>query len=174
VSPTDIKMDIVSHSGYDNALNNAALQAVQGYLSQIGITDVKYKFLDVPSFRSFYKMDGDWSITYRGWGAPIFGADPAFLVSNAGGNGGNFSGYDYDSKGFPEALAKVTSAPTTDGYFKALTELNDLHNSLIPELMMWVGNRYGAASKRAKDFYWFPAGGGGPYIDHAEKWYMGE
>ena len=121
-----------------------------------------------------YKADGDWSIGYRGWGYPIFGANPAFLMSNAGGQGGDFYGYDYDSHGFPAVIEKVKSVPTLEEYYHALTELNDLHNSQLPELMMWVGNRYGAASKKVKDFHWIPAGGGGPYVDHAEKWYIGE
>ncbi|MCP4399009.1 MAG: ABC transporter substrate-binding protein, partial [bacterium] len=174
VKPGDIEMNIISHAGYNNALNNAALQASQAYLAQIGITKFNYKFLDIPSFRAAYKADGDWEFGYRGWGYPIFGANPNFLMSNSGGQGGDFSGYDYDSQGFPEVIANVTSATTLDGYFQALTELNDLHNSQLPELFMWVGDRFGAASKQVKDFHWIPAGGGGPYVDHAEKWYIAD
>ena len=55
-------------------------------------------------------------------------------------------------------------------YFKALTELNDLHNEKLPVLYMWVETRFGAALKTVKDFHWFPAAGGGPYLDDSHLW----
>ena len=39
---------------------------------------------------------------------------------------------------------------------------------------LWVATRYGAASARLKDFHYYPAPGGGPYVDHAEKWDIAE
>ena len=70
-------------------------------------------------------------------------------------------------------IEKIKTAPDMEAYEKGLTELNDLHNDYLPDLMMWVGDRFGAAAKKVKDFHWIPAGGG-PYADHAERWYIGE
>ena len=174
VDPEDIEMNVISHSGYNTLAHSSALQAIQSYLADIGVT-FNYQFIDVPSFRSRYASGaGKWEFAYRGWAAPMFGADPAFLCSNEGRMGGEFSGYDYSDKGFPEVIEKIKIAPDMEAYEKGLTELNDLHNDYLPDLMMWVGDRFGAAAKKVKDFHWIPAGGGGPYVDHSEKWYMGE
>jgi peptide/nickel transport system substrate-binding protein len=174
INPDDVVIDVQSHAGYNNTLNNAALQAIQQYLAQIGIDDFSYRFLDVPSWRNLYTKGGDWTIGFRGWGVPLYGADPYFQMSNAGRQGGDFRGYDFDNNGFPEVLTRVTSAPTNQEYFGALTELNELHNAQLPVLYMWVETRYGAANTRVRDFHWFPAAGGGPYIDDSHMWYIGQ
>jgi peptide/nickel transport system substrate-binding protein len=173
INPADVVIDIQSHAGYNTALNNAALQAIQQYLSKIGINKFSFRFLDVASWRTFYVKDGNWTIGLRGWGVPMYGADPYFQMSNAGGQGGDFRGFDYDSKGYPELLAKVTSAPTNESYFNALKAVNELHNAHLPVLYMWVETRFGAASSRVKEFFWHPAAGGGPYIDDSHLWYIG-
>ena len=36
----------------------------------------------------------------------------------------------------------------------------------------WVSTRYGVASADVEDFHYFPAPGGGPFVDHAEQWNM--
>ena len=174
INPADVVIDIQSHAGYNNTLNNAALQAIQQYLAQVGINDFSYRFLDVPSWRSLFTRGGDWTIGYRGWGVNLFGADPYFQMSNAGGQGGDFRGYDFDGNGFPEVLSRVTAAPNNEEYFAALTEMNELHNAQLPVLYMWVETRYGVASTRVRDFHWLPAAGGGPYIDDSHLWYIGE
>ena len=173
IRPEDVVIDIQSHAGYNNAPNNTALQAIQQYLARIGINKFSYRFLDVPSWRTLYVKDGDWTIGYRGWGVPLYGADPYFQMSNAGRQGGDFRGYDFDNNGFPAVLANVTSAPTNEAYFAALRELNELHNAQLPVLYMWVENRFGAASKKVRNFHWFPAAGGGPYIDDSHLWHIG-
>ncbi len=170
INPADIVIDIQSHAGYNNALNNAALQSMQQYLSRIGITKFSYRFLDVASWRTLYTKTGAWTIGFRGWGVPMYGADPNFQTSNSGGQGGDFRGYDFDNNGFPEVIKKVTAAPTNQEYFKALTALNELHNAQLPFLYMWVETRFGAALKTVKDFHWYPAAGGGPYLDDSHLW----
>ena len=173
IKAEDVVIDIQSHAGYNNPVNNTALQAIQQYLAKIGITKFTYRFLDIPSYRTLFVKNGDWKIAYRGWGVPLYGADPYFQMSNAGQQGGDFRGYDFDGNGFPALLSKVTSAPDNQSYFAALKQLNELHNAQLPVLYLWVETRFGAASRKVKDFHWLPAAGGGPYIDDSHLWYIG-
>ena len=172
VNPADISMNWVGHSGYDNILNNSALQAVQAYLGEIGITDVTYQFQDIPTFREGYQADGPWQFQYRGWGYPPYGADPGGKWSNSGSQGGDFKGYDMVAEGFEDAIDKIKTAPTTEEYFAAMSDFCALHNEKLPDLQLWVGNRYGAAKDTIDGFYWQPAGGGGPYKDDSHLWEM--
>lgn len=174
VDPADISMEWFGHAGYDNILHNSALQAVQAFLAEVGITDVSYGFQDIPTFREQYSPDGPWEYRYRGWAYPIYGADPGDKWSNAGGQGGDFKGYDMVAEGFEDAVAAIREAPTTEEYFVAMTDFCALHNEKLPDLQLWVGNRYGAASEDIGNFWWQPAGGGGPYIDGSHTWSMSQ
>jgi len=53
-----------------------------------------------------------------------------------------------------------------------MTDFCGLHNELLPDIQLWVGNRYGAASQGITNFWWQPAGGGGPYYDSSYLWEM--
>ena len=171
VNPADIEMEWVGHSGYDNIIHNSAIQAVQAYLSQIGIQNtITYQFLDVPSFRESYTADGPWTFRYRGWGYPIYGGDPGSKWNNNGSQGGDFKGYDMQSVGLEDAITTISTALTTEDYFQAMTDFCSLHNELLPDLQLWVGNRFGAANPRIAKFWWQPAGGGGPYYDASHLW----
>ena len=109
---------------------------------------------------------------YRGDGLPIFSAGYATTDTNAGAQGGNVIGFDFKAAGIEDALAAVNSATDINTYMTALGNLVLLENQKLPYLYMWVSNRYGAASNKLENFYWFPAPAGGPYDDHAEKWYI--
>lgn len=171
VDPADIEMEWVGHSGYDNILHNSALQAMQAYLAQIGINNtITYQFLDVATFRDTYTSDGPWTFRYRGLGYPIYGGNPANNWGSAGGQGGDFKGYDTQAAGLDGAIDAINTALTTEDYLQAMTDFCSLHNELLPDLQLWVGNRFGAASSRLVDFWWQPAGGGGPYYDHSHLW----
>jgi hypothetical protein len=74
--------------------------------------------------------------------------------------------------GLEGALAAINAAPTDEEYFDAMSDFCSLHNELVPDLQMWVGNRYGAANTSVANFLWQPAGGGGPYVDNAHLWEM--
>jgi len=171
VDPADIVMEWTGHAGYDNILHNSAMQAAQAYLAEIGIT-LTYRFLDIPTFREEYSADGPWTMQYRGWGYPIYGAAPSGKWSNAGSQGGDFKGYDMAGSGLEDAIAAIGAAPTDEAYFAAMSDFCSLHNELVPDLQMWVGNRYGAANTSVANFLWQPAGGGGPYVDNAHLWEM--
>ncbi len=172
VDPADITMEWTGHAGYDNILHNSAMQATQAFLADIGITNMTYRFLDIPTFREEYSADGPWTFQYRGWAYPIFGADPSTKWGNTGSQGGDFKGYDMAAVGLEDAIAKINSAPDDEAYFAAMGEFCSLHNELLPDLQMWVGNRYGAANTNVANFWWQPAGGGGPYVDNAYLWEM--
>ena len=43
-------------------------------------------------------------------------------------------------------------------------------NELATMTWLWAGTNYGAASKDIKNFHWYPGNGGGPYLDHPERW----
>ena len=43
-------------------------------------------------------------------------------------------------------------------------------NQTALQPFMWVSTRYGIARDGLADFYYFPAPGGGPYLDHSETW----
>ncbi len=173
VDPSDIVMEWVGHSGYDNLHHNSALQAVQAYLSDIGIT-MTFRFIDVPSFRDAYSPDGGWTFNYRGAANPVFAFELERGWTNAGGQGGDFMGFDMAEAGLEDAIANINQAPTTEEYFQAARDFCLLHNQTLPDLQMWIGNRYGAASENVANFWWQPAGGGGPYRNNAHLWEMTE
>lgn len=170
VDPGAISMEWVGHAGYDNTAHNSALQAVQAYLSQIGINDFSYRFVDIPTFRASYSPDGDWQNQYHGFGVPRFGNDVGRLWSNGGALGTGVTGYDYDADGFADAIAAISAAPTIDDYNAALGDFCRLHAEMLPDLQMWVGNRFGAADPSIANFWWQPAPAGGPYQDNAHTW----
>jgi hypothetical protein len=165
-------MEWTGHSGYDNILNNSAMQAVQAYLADIGITNMTYRFLDLPTFRAEYVADGPWTFQYRGSGGPLYGANWGAYWSNAGAQGGDFKGYDMAAAGLEDAIAAISSAESDDEYFGAMSAFCKVHNETLPDLLMWMGNRYGAANTSVANFWWQPAAGGGPYIDNAHLWEM--
>jgi peptide/nickel transport system substrate-binding protein len=171
ISPSDIKMEWVSHSGYDNIHHNSALQAAQAFLADIGI-DMTFRFVDVPTFRERYTKDGPWTFHYRGGDIPLYPPSFARNWSQGGAQGGDFKGFDMIGSGLQAALDVINSAPTTEAYFEAIGEFCALHNETLPDIQLWMGNRYGAASKEVANFWWMPAGGGGPYYDNAHNWVM--
>lgn len=170
VNPSQIRMEWVSHSGYDNLQHNAAMQTVQSYLEAIGIT-MTYRFLDVPAWRAFYTNEGPWTFGYRGASAPLSPHEFSRNYTNTGAQGGTrFKGFDMIESGFEAVLDRLNTASTNEEYLAALTELSSLHNRLLPDLPLWTGIRYGAASNRLKNFWWQPASGGGPYYDRSHLW----
>jgi peptide/nickel transport system substrate-binding protein len=173
INPADIEMEWVGHAGYDNIHHNSALQAVQAYLADIGVT-MTYRFVDVPTFRDRYTAEGEWTFHYRGTAMPIYGAEYGRGWSNAGSQGGDFKGFDMVEVGLEDAIAAINMAPTDEEYFDAIRNFCLLYNQALPDLTLWIGNRYGAAGENVMDFWWQPAGGGGPYKDDSHLWYIGE
>jgi peptide/nickel transport system substrate-binding protein len=167
VDPGDIVMDVIGYKG--DPMTLSAMQAVQNYLAQIGITQFSHVAMDGASYRSKFKLDGDWAIVYRGAGGDPYTLNTHQFYDNAGVHGGDFAGYDYDPE-FKDIINRIDTADSTDGFFAALTEYNDKANELATMTYLWAGKAYGAAGTDVKNFHWYPGNGGGPYEDHAELW----
>jgi peptide/nickel transport system substrate-binding protein len=173
VDPSEIVMEWVGHAGYDNIDHNSALQASQAFLADIGIR-MTYRFVDVPAFRERYTADGPWTFHYRGSGMPLYPAEYSRAWVNAGADGGDFKGFDMVGAGLEAAVEAINAAPTTEEYFEAIRNFCAIHNETLPDLQLWIGNRYGVASTNVADFWWQPGGGGGPYYDQSHLWEMVE
>ena len=61
-----------------------------------------------------------------------------------------------------------------DAYAGLLQDICRYQNENALEGYMWVSTRFGVASTTLEDFWWFPAGAGGPYEDHPELWTVAE
>ncbi|HML20282.1 MAG TPA: ABC transporter substrate-binding protein [Aggregatilinea sp.] len=171
VDPADLgTIDWVTHPGYANPLMKDAVQASQAYLADIGI-QAEMRYLDLPTWRTTYLAEG-YQMGFRGQAYAIFSPPLAALYTNAGAQGGDINGWDYAATGFEDVVNQALTAPTFEEYTAKLGELCQMENDQLPWLPMWVGERYGALNQRVKDFYWYPAGGGGPYDDHSELWYI--
>lgn len=171
VDPSDLgPIDWITHPGYTNPTHKDAIQAVQAYLAEIGI-EAEMRYLDIATWRSTYLKEG-YNMGYRGIAYRIFGPPIELLYTNDGAHGGNVTGWDFEATGFETVVEEILDAPTFEEYQAKLGELCMMENEQLPWLPMWVGDRFGAANQRIKDFYWYPAGGGGPYDDHAELWYI--
>jgi peptide/nickel transport system substrate-binding protein len=171
VDPADLgTIDWVTHPGYANPLMKDAVQASQAYLADIGI-QAEMRYLDLPTWRTTYLAEG-YQMGFRGQAYAIFSPPLAALYTNAGAQGGDINGWDYAATGFEDVVSQALTAPTFEEYTAKLGELCQMENDQLPWLPMWVGERYGALNQRVKDFYWYPAGGGGPYDDHSELWYI--
>lgn len=171
VDPADIgTIDWITHPGYSNPLMRDAIQASQAFLSEVGI-EAEMRYLDLPTWRSTYLAEG-YDMGYRGIAFRIFGGPMELLYTNTGGQGGDLIGWDFTETGFAQVVDEINTAPTFEEYQAKLGELCMMENEQLPFLAMWVGDRFGAANKRLQDFYWYPAGGGGPYDDQVELWYI--
>ena len=169
VDPSEITMEWVGHSGYDNIMNNSALQAVQAFLADIGV-EMTYRFVDVPAFRDRYTADGPWTFHYRGSAMPLFPPEYSRAWTDVGVQGGDFKGYSMVDAGLEQAVMDISTATSEEEYREAIRVFCGIHNETLPDLQMWIGNRYGAASERLANFWWQPAGGGGPYYDQPHLW----
>ena len=167
VDPADIVMDVIGYKS--DPMTISAMQAVQSYLAEIGITNFSHTALDATSYRAKFKMGGDWDIVYRGSGGDPFTLNSHQFFDNAGVHGGDFAGFDYDPI-FSEIIKRIDTAGTTEEFFEALTEYNTKSNELATMTWLWAGTNYGAAGKDVKGFHWYPGNGGGPYMDHSERW----
>lgn len=167
VQPSQIKMETI---GYKNdPMTVSAMQAIQAFLKQIGI-EFTYTPYDVPTYRSIANP-GNFDFAYVGTSGLPYNIDPNFMYSNEGSLGGEFFGFDYD-KHYADINEEIQTASTAESYMDALSKLVAKNNELVTKIYLWVGNAYGAASERVKDFYWYPASGGGPFQDNPEKWYI--
>lgn len=172
VRPQDIKMSVMHHQ--TDSMTVAAMDAIGVYLGEIGIEFSHYP-VDVITWRSRFTADssaaGEWEVGYRGASGLPYATDQSFLFSNAGGQGGDFMGLELD-KDFAELVEKCRTAPTPEAFNQAIHEMSLKQNELVPHIYFVVGQGYGVANSRVKDFHWYPGTGGGPFLHHPERWYI--
>ncbi len=145
-----------------------ALQAIQGYLSQVGVK-VTPKIMDTPAYNAQFYSGQGWPLSYRGYGLPAGQSPrPALLASPQTNDKKAWSGLD-DPK-LADLLTTAEKALNDADYAKGMQAVCKYMNDNVVEGSLWVGTRYGAASAKVKNFYYYPAPAGGPYEDHPELW----
>ena len=155
-------MEIEIPTYYTSQLAKDILTVMQANLAEIGINAVPL-FIDVPSWRVKVNDETDFDICYRG-----YGAGPATIYTDW--YVGKMFKWGLDDPKYKELAENINNAFTFEEYTKARTELCRYQNQDATYAYWWVSTRYGVGSAKLKDFYFFPAPGGGPYVDHAENW----
>lgn len=151
---------------YTGQLNKDILTVMQANLTDVGLNVVPV-FLDVPTWRQRVDTDANFDIAYRGNGsgpmsyeiAPHYRADNQWGIKDAE---------------YPRLLDEMDAALTPEEYVAARTALCKYQNEQATFGYWWVSTRYGIARADLKDFYFFPAPGGGPFVDNAHLWAKGE
>ena len=174
VKPQDINLKIMRWQS--DSMTEAAMDAVQYYLTQLGM-NVSHYNVDIITWRARFTAAGskalEWEAGYRGASGLPYATDQSFLFGNGGGQGGDFMGLDLD-KDFADLVEKVRTAPTADAFNEALKEMSLKQNERVPHIYLVVGQGFGVAHSRVKDFHWYPGTGGGPFLHSPEKWYIAD
>ncbi len=154
---------------YDSQFHSDALAAIQAFLSDVGITITPVR-QDVPTYNSYFYTGERWTISYRGVAAGL--ANFPFPFYEVGGqpttDGKPLSGGTYDE--MIDLLSKARVEGNEDAYVGLIQDICRFQNQNATEGYMWTAIRFGVASSKLQDFYWFPGPGGGPYEDHPELW----
>jgi peptide/nickel transport system substrate-binding protein len=153
---------------YTGQLANDVMQAFQAYLSEIGIKTVP-RFMEPAAWRAIVEGDLNYDLAYRGMGAGPAEFPDRFYVPDLYPTleGGYYGIDDAELTGLITAMNATTNF---EDYKAARTAVCSYMNKIALQPFMWVGTRYGIARDGLQDFYYFPAPGGGPYLDHAETW----
>ncbi|MCA9838197.1 MAG: ABC transporter substrate-binding protein [Trueperaceae bacterium] len=150
---------------YTGQLPKDILTVMQANLADIGV-NANPLFIDVPSWRVKVDDNADFDFTYRG-----YGAGPAFIATNWYTEGNQWG---IDDPNYATLVDAMNKAFTPEEYKAARTDLCRYQNEDATFAYFWVSTRYGVAKAGIENFYYFPAPGGGPYVDHAELWDKGE
>ncbi|MEZ4870368.1 MAG: ABC transporter substrate-binding protein [Caldilineaceae bacterium] len=146
---------------YTSQLAKDTLTVMQANLADIGVS-VNPVFLDVPTWRTVVDDGEDWDIAYRGTGGGPASYDTSWYTA------GNQWGLE--DPAFEELATNMNGALTPEAYQAARTALCKYQNEHATFGYWWVSTRYGVASQQLVDFYYFPAPGGGPYVDNSHLW----
>lgn len=167
----DYNFEFEAWTYYTSQFHKDALQAIQAYLADVGVK-MTPRFMDVPAYNAEFYTGKGWDVSYRGLGVNIGSYPWNFYLSDGfpGAEGGSLSGYK--NPDFDAMLKKAQAEIDPDAYLQDLREICRFQNEEALEGYMWTSIRFGAAATHVKDFYWFPAPGGGPYEDHPETWYV--
>ncbi len=163
IDVTNVNFEIPTY--YTSQLAKDILTVMQANLAEIGINATPL-FLDVPSWRVKVDQNADFDFTYRG-----IGAGPAFIATNWYTAGNQWG---LEDPNFEQLVADMNAAFTPEEYRVARTALCKYQNEQATFAYFWVSTRFGVAKAGIDNFYWFPAPGGGPYVDNSQLWDKGE
>ncbi len=150
---------------YTSQLAKDILTVFQANLADIGINAVP-AFVDVPTWRNIVDQNADFDFTYRG-----YGAGPASIGTTWYTEGNQWG---LDDPMYEELVANLNAAFSFEEYTEARKALCSYQNEQVTFAYFWVSTRYGIASANVQDFHYFPAPGGGPYVDRAQLWHIAE
>lgn len=164
-------LEIVTY--YSSQFHNDAQAAQQQFLSTAGINIIPLA-QDVPTYNSYFYTGEGWDVTYRGLGFTIANFPYGFYEV---GGWETTDGLPLMGEIFPELDELMQAARVEadeEAYLGILQEICRFQNQNAIEGYMWTARRFGVGSNRLVDFYWFPAAGGGPYLDNAHLWRVNE
>jgi peptide/nickel transport system substrate-binding protein len=75
---------------------------------------------------------------------------------------------------YAELFAAMDAAVEWEDYVDARKALCSYQNEQATFAYWWVSTRYGIADAGLQDFHYFPAPGGGPFVDNSHNWVQGE
>lgn len=150
---------------YTAQFDKDVLNYLQANLAEIGI-QVTPIYLSLAEWKPRVHEKGEFDLAYRGWGEGIDYIGTDWYVK------GNEWGID--DPAYETLSANMHAASAPEDYKNARMAYCAYQNTQAAFGYLWVATRYGAASARLKDFHYYPAPGGGPYVDHAEKWDIAE
>jgi peptide/nickel transport system substrate-binding protein len=150
---------------YSSQLAQDILLVMQANLADIGIAAVP-TVLDVPSWRVLVNENADFDFTYRGRGH-----GPASYLTDWYTEGNQWG---LDDPMYAELFAAMDAAVEWEDYVDARKALCSYQNEQATFAYWWVSTRYGIADAGLQDFHYFPAPGGGPFVDNSHNWVQGE
>jgi len=146
---------------YTSQLAKDILTVIQANMADVGV-EVVPTFLDVPTWRTVVDDSDDWDIAYRG-----YGAGPASIGTDWYTDESIWGLADDNYQGLVDA---INTSFTPEEYRTARTALCAYQNEAATFAYFWVSTRYGIASSDLVDFHYFPAPGGGPFVDNSHLW----
>ncbi|MBN1966131.1 MAG: ABC transporter substrate-binding protein [Anaerolineae bacterium] len=162
------------HTYYTSQTDQDTLAAFQAYLADVGV-QVTPLTVDVPTYNSYFYSGEGWDISYRGVGATLL--YPWQFYSPGGFPDIEDPDETLIGPAYPELMdlmAQAQAETDTDTFLGLMQDICAFQNENALEGYVWTSIRYGVGSNNLADFYWFPAQGGGPYVDHAELWAVAE
>jgi peptide/nickel transport system substrate-binding protein len=158
---------------YSSQLSQNVMQAMQQMWAEVGIQVVP-RPLEVGMFRDQFRNVSDtsnWTIAYIGGGLGRErhhkeGQPLAVGPDCPGSSHGCYEGMEEMS----QILDDMQIAPSIEATFELRREASLIMNQKLPDLYMWMTERYGAANNRVQNFFYYPSSGGAPFRDGVETW----
>ncbi|MBV7336650.1 ABC transporter substrate-binding protein [Chloroflexi bacterium TSY] len=159
-----INLDIPTY--YTSQLAKDILTVMQANLADVGV-NVNPTFLDVPTWRTVVDDNtAEWNIAYRGAGGGPASYGSGWYVEETATRSQQF----VQDEAYVDLWAAMDAAQTPEDYKAARTAICKYQNEEATLGYWWVSTRYGIAAIHVADFHYFPAPGGGPFVDNSQEW----